>query len=1253
MNRNIKRSAMPRWWALFAKSVTLLLLFGATVQSSAQFQIVVPYNKIWKFEQSNIDLGTAWKDPGFDDSGPGWGTGQGPLGFNGTTTNEALLDGLTVFTLLNRSTNGVQPRTYYFRTTFEFTNDPTGVSIIVSNLIDDAAVFWLNGVEVGRAGFNLGTVVTFSTPGDRAASDVTSYGYDVFTNINPGLVQGINTYAIEVHQTGNNSSDLALATRVMAVIPTPLNITQQPTNVTSVENRVLNITVGLTGSTPQYQWYRGTNPAVAITDATNATYTIANTTIGDTGDYFVIATNFLNAVTSQVARVTISNDTNGPVLLSVKTDETFQRIILTWDETLSIGPVVELSNYVIQDSSLNVISATSADYQGNVVVLHVPTLAIGANYTIEIDYQSDLVDNPTLPVGSPVFDPNGIVTNFHTWVISPGFTRFQAYLGLPANQNIAQFTAMPIYPNGQSFGFNTNVLYWPQSLPGNGYEQYAMRFSGLFVAPETGLYQFNSDHDDDVRLRFSDSASPSGTITEAAAACCTGLLDGPTMDLNLVAGQSYYYELIVREFGGGDHAGISVITPSGITNSPISQDYLAIAFDPANTANAGFSQQPQNQSISENHAATFSVVVTNAVNGIAYQWQLNSGGGFANITGAISSGYTTPLRSLANNNDQYRVLVYTPGLILTSAVAVLNVGVDTVPPLVLSVRGTRSLSAVRVAFNEAMDSISATTVGNYTLTSNGVPVAINSATLSANLQTVTLQTVPQVAGTVFNLSIQGVKDVAGNTAGATNFNFQTWTYSRGFVLKELYLGLSASTVVISDLRNSPNYPDSPSIVRYGDTSELNTFDEFEGYGARLSGVLIPAATGNHTFYISSDDNGELWLSTNSSPSGISYIAREPVYAGRRVWTGESAGGGRVSTPSPSGGSQANISGPMSLVAGQQYYFEALVKEGGGGDNLAISWQTPGGPVPVNGNLPTGGFVLAALADPVGASVTITQQPLNTNILAGQSATFTVRADGTNISGSAPFAYQWQRFIGGLWQDIAGAVSSSYVTAALSAGDSGSQFRVLVFIPGAQATSAVATVNIVAPAPTLRSSFSGGILTLSWDAPARLQYTLSLNPPIVWVDINTGGATSYSVNPTNEFNVSLDAFQEANPIGGRTGTGIGTVTLSNNVLKVNATYTGLSAPRNNIHFHAPAVRNPAATAGPAYDIGSITTGTTSGTILGDVPLVAGAYGGKSVAAQIQDLRNGLWYINIHSTAFPGGEIRGQVEIGPRFYRLISP
>jgi hypothetical protein len=73
------------------------------------------------------------------------------------------------------------------------------------------------------------------------------------------------------------------------------------------------------------------------------------------------------------------------------------------------------------------------------------------------------------------------------------------------------------------------------------------------------------------------------------------------------------------------------------------------------------------------------------------------------------------------------------------------------------------------------------------------------------------------------------------------------------------------------------------------------------------------------------------------------------------------------------------------------------------------------------------------------------------------------------------------------------------------------------------------------------------------------------------------------------------------------------------------------------------------------LASITTGNQAGTIKGNVTLVNGQYGGKSIAQQVQDIRNQLWYLNIHtSPTFGSGEIRGQVEQAKsRFYRLVKP
>src|SRR5713226_10769840 len=66
--------------------------------------------------------------------------------------------------------------------------------------------------------------------------------------------------------------------------------------------------------------------------------------------------------------------------------------------------------------------------------------------------------------------------------------------------------------------------------------------------------------------------------------------------------------------------------------------------------------------------------------------------------------------------------------------------------------------------------------------------------------------------------------------------------------------------------------------------------------------------------------------------------------------------------------------------------------------------------------------------------TITTQPANQTVTAGQTATFTVVAAGT-----APLSYQWQKN----GANIAGATSSSYTTPVTTTADSGSSFRVVV------------------------------------------------------------------------------------------------------------------------------------------------------------------------------------------------------------------
>jgi hypothetical protein len=75
------------------------------------------------------------------------------------------------------------------------------------------------------------------------------------------------------------------------------------------------------------------------------------------------------------------------------------------------------------------------------------------------------------------------------------------------------------------------------------------------------------------------------------------------------------------------------------------------------------------------------------------------------------------------------------------------------------------------------------------------------------------------------------------------------------------------------------------------------------------------------------------------------------------------------------------------------------------------------------------------------------------------------------------------------------------------------------------------------------------------------------------------------------------------------------------------------------IHGPAGRG--TNAAVLYPLTLIPVGTTAGAISQTVTLVDGT-GGFTIAQQLEQLNAGLWYVNIHTSAHPGGEIRGQID-----------
>ena len=131
-----------------------------------------------------------------------------------------------------------------------------------------------------------------------------------------------------------------------------------------------------------------------------------------------------------------------------------------------------------------------------------------------------------------------------------------------------------------------------------------------------------------------------------------------------------------------------------------------------------------------------------------------------------------------------------------------------------------------------------------------------------------------------------------------------------------------------------------------------------------------------------------------------------------------------------------------------------------------------------------------------------------------------------------------------------------------------------------------------------------------------------------------------------FSVTIDVAQEVPTGGGRTGSGTATMSINTNtsVLTIQSlSFSGLSGNWSAAHIHGPS--GIGTNSGVLYNLGTLITPganlSQSGSITGANIALNNGTGGFTIAQQVSQLQSGLWYVNIHSTTFGGGEIRGQI------------
>lgn len=207
------------------------------------------------------------------------------------------------------------------------------------------------------------------------------------------------------------------------------------------------------------------------------------------------------------------------------------------------------------------------------------------------------------------------------------------------------------------------------------------------------------------------------------------------------------------------------------------------------------------------------------------------------------------------------------------------------------------------------------------------------------------------------LTVTDVSDAANATVDATD-TFVAWDVIEGGLLFETFLGIGGTP--IANLTAAAKFPGSPDGARF-----IDSFDTPNGiadnYGARVRGWFVPEVTGDYTFFIRSDDASQLYL----NPSGEAEVS---FLTGALPIAEETGCCGAFLEP---GVPETSI--PYSLTAGQAYYIEALLKEGGGGDWMQVAYRLSTDPTEAASLSPIPGSELRTLWD-VDADVEITMQP---------------------------------------------------------------------------------------------------------------------------------------------------------------------------------------------------------------------------------------------------------------------------------------
>lgn len=346
--------------------------------------------------------------------------------------------------------------------------------------------------------------------------------------------------------------------------------------------------------------------------------------------------------------------------------------------------------------------------------------------------------------------------------------------------------------------------------------------------------------------------------------------------------------------------------------------------------------------------------------------------------------------------------------------------------------------------------------------------------------------VTNTGGMTATLSAVSSSTVAFTAGGPTFPTDITPGQTVPFTVTFAPMAAGTATGVITVTSNASNAPTTISVT--GTATAAATPGKLSASAASVSvGGVNVGSTGSQTFSVTNTGSADVNLSSLTSSAAV-FTASGPTF-------------------------------PMSLAAGQSVSVKVVfapTAAGNASGTITLASDASNAPTAI---AVTGTGVAAAVAP------TISSQPTAQSVVAGQTATFAVTANGT-----APLTYQWSKN----GTAISGTTSATYTTAAETTSDNGASFTVSVTNGAGNVTSNVAKLTV-----------STATLSLSAN-PASLSFG----------SVNVGSNSAQSVTFTNggNSNVTISNVSVSGAGFNATGVSSGQVVAPGKTASLNVTFT---------------------------------------------------------------------------------------------------